>query len=41
MNFILHFSGVHHKKSNCDSNYGLDKVKSIIKSAQKYLFPPR
>lgn len=35
------FSGVHHKKSNCDSNAGLDKVKSIIKSAQKYLFPSR
>lgn len=31
--------GVHHKKSNCDSNAGLDKVKAIIKSAQKYLFP--
>ena len=37
--YFLRFSGVHHKKSNCDSNAGLDKVKSIIKSAQKYLFP--
>ena len=39
--FLYTFSGVHHKKSNCDSNAGLDKVKSIIKSAQKYLFPSR
>ena len=33
--------GVHHKKANCDSNTGLEKVKSIIKSAKNYLFPPR
>lgn len=33
--------GVHHKKSNCDSNTGLDKVKSIINSAQNYLFPEK
>jgi len=32
--------GVHHKKANCDSNTGLEKVKSIIKSAKNYLFPP-
>jgi len=33
--------GVHHKKSNCDSNTGLDKVKSIINSAKNYLFPDK
>jgi len=33
--------GVHHKKSNCDSNTGLDKVKSIITSSKNYLFPER
>ena len=34
-------SGVHHKKTNCDSNTGLDKVKSIISSAKKSLFPEK
>jgi len=33
--------GVHHKKTNCDSNTGLDKVKSIISSAKKSLFPEK
>jgi len=31
--------GVHHKKSNCDSNAGLDKVKSIIESSKQHFFP--
>jgi len=31
--------GVHHKKTNCDSNAGLDKVKSIIQSSKTYMFP--
>eukprot|EP00092_Neocalanus_flemingeri_P008127 GFUD01008767.1.p1 GENE.GFUD01008767.1~~GFUD01008767.1.p1 ORF type:complete len:538 (+),score=109.14 GFUD01008767.1:270-1883(+) len=31
--------GIHHKKSNCDSNTVIEKVKSIIKSASKYFFP--
>ena len=36
-----YFSGVHHKKSNCDSNAGLDKVKSIIESSKQHFFPER
>jgi len=31
--------GVHHKKSNCDSNVIMRKVEKIIKSAKAYLFP--
>ena len=33
--------GVHHTKKDCDSSAGIEKVKSIIKSAKNYLFPPR
>jgi len=33
--------GVHHKKSNCDSNAVIEKVKKIIKSAKTYLFPKK
>merc|ERR1712241_685268 len=31
--------GVHHTKKDCDSSAGIEKVKSIIKSAKNYLFP--
>ena len=34
-------SGVHHKKSNCDSKAVSEKVKKIIKSAKTYFFPER
>jgi len=33
--------GVHHKKSDCDSNLVMDKVKNILKTASTYLFPAK
>jgi len=33
--------GVHHKKADCDSNIVIQKVKTILKTAKNYLFPPR
>jgi len=33
--------GVHHKKADCDSNVVIQKVKTILKTAKNYLFPPR
>ena len=38
---IILSSGVHHKKSNCDSKAVSEKVKKIIKSAKTYFFPKR
>jgi len=38
---LLLISGVHHKKSDCDSNLVMDKVKNILKTASTYLFPAK
>jgi hypothetical protein len=35
------YSGVHHKKANCGASLVMDKVKTIIKSAQEFFFPDR
>ena len=37
----LYCSGVHHKKSNCNSRTISEKVKKIIKSAKSAFFPQR
>ena len=37
----LFLSGVHHKKSDCDSNLVMDKVKNILKTANTFLFPAK
>jgi len=33
--------GVHHKKSDCDSNLVMEKVKNILKTANTFLFPAK
>jgi len=33
--------GVHHKKSDCDSNSVIEKVKSILQTAKEYLYPEK
>lgn len=37
--FSLFFSGVHHKKANCDSNSVITKVQKVVKGAKQYFFP--
>lgn len=32
-------SGVHHKKTNCESTAVIAKVQNILKAAQEHLFP--
>jgi len=39
--FHIEECGVHHKKSNCDSDTVIDKLGSILKSAKKYFFPEK
>ena len=34
-------SGVHHKKSHCDSDAVIDKLQTILKTASPYFFPDR
>lgn len=36
---MIHFSGVHHKKNNCESTAVIAKVQNVLKSAKKHLFP--
>lgn len=38
LNFV-NASGVHHKKTNCESTAVIAKVQNILKAAQEHLFP--
>lgn len=35
LNFYSHFSGVHHKKKNCESNQVISKVQQVLRIATK------
>lgn len=34
-----YFSGVHHKKNNCESTTVIAKVQNVLKAARSHLFP--
>lgn len=42
-NFIFYFcfSGVHHKKNNCESATVISKVQHVLKTAKRHLYPDR
>ena len=35
----VYFSGVHHKKANCESTAVISKVQQVLKYAGKHLYP--
>lgn len=35
------FSGVHHKKNNCESSGVISKVQQVLKAAKRHLFPDK
>ena len=36
---FVHYSGVHHKKSDCDTEKVVKKVQQILEKANPFLFP--
>lgn len=36
-----YFSGVHHKKNNCESSGVISKVQQVLKAGKRHLFPEK
>ena len=36
---FIHLSGVHHRKTKCDTNDAVEKVQAILDQANAFLYP--